>query len=211
MENLFLSFCQIHPWRLIRLPWDLVLLLPLVLARDTGSRHLHHASTSRVLPAFHHPSFLFGFTSAAVLLLPDVTSYRKWESCFWSSPWAANQQLPLGLSSGFLLAAKESCWFSLLFSYLPPPLSIFPVLVPVLVNPPCIRQVLCPVESYYAGPTSGSPRLFTFQKLIIYHHVLTLTRNGKREEHFFSFLRAEELSQRALPHSRYTVKQMFAP
>ena len=74
--NLFLSFCQIHPWKLGRFPWDLVLLLSLVLAMGTCSHHPHHTSTlniSGALPAFHHPSFVFGFISAAVLLLPDVT------------------------------------------------------------------------------------------------------------------------------------------
>lgn len=41
---------------------------------------------------------------------------------------------------GFPPVAKESCWFSQLLSYLPPPLLIFPVMVILLVPGKCFAQ-----------------------------------------------------------------------
>lgn len=129
--SLFLPFCQIRPWRLGRLPWNLVLLLPLVLAMGTRSRHPHHASSL----TFPGRCLLFTTLHLCLVLLPQVSccylmslaSHRRWDCCFWSSPWASSFRQ--SCSSGLLLAAKESCWFSLLFSCLPPPLFIFPMLV----------------------------------------------------------------------------------
>lgn len=112
--NLFLSFCQIHPWRLGRLPWDLVFLLPLVLDIGTCSRHLHHAN----ILIFPGRCLLFTTLHLCLVLLPQVpccylvslTSHRRWDYCFRSSPWAANQQLTPGL----FLRASSCCQRKLL-------------------------------------------------------------------------------------------------
>lgn len=131
-----------------------------------------HPDISGVLLAFHHPSFVFGFTSAAVLSLPDVTHIPQKVGLLplvlslGFSPAAAARAAP----QGFFPLPKQAAGVSLLFSYLPPALFIPPVLV---YSKSSLHRAGGPG---CAGPTSGSSRLFTFQKLIICHHVFTLQR-----------------------------------
>ena len=112
--NLFLPFCQIFPWRVGRLPWDLVLILSLVLAMGTRSWHPHHASTLTFLGRCP----LFTTLQLCLVLLLQLsccyplspTSHRRWDCYFWSSPWALNQQL----SPALLLRACFCCQSKLL-------------------------------------------------------------------------------------------------
>lgn len=114
MGNLFLPFCKIHPCRVGRSPWNLVLLLSLALAVSTHSSHSHHIRTLIFLGCcllsipLHLCLVLVPQLSCCYLISP--TSHKRWDCFFWSFPWALKHQLPAGL----LLRASSCCRSELL-------------------------------------------------------------------------------------------------
>lgn len=108
------SFCQIHPWRVGGLPWDLMLLLSLVLAMGTCSHHLHHTST---LTFMGHCLFfttlylcLFFFFCSCPVVTWCHSHPTDGGTAAVGSLWAPNQQLPPGL----LLRDSSCCQRKLL-------------------------------------------------------------------------------------------------
>lgn len=85
-----------------------------------------HPDVSGILPAFHHHSCFVVFLQQFCSYLMSPITNRRWECCYGLITSSFHGQ---GCSLGFLPVAKESWWFRLLFSYLPPPLLIFPMLV----------------------------------------------------------------------------------